>query len=367
MTTANLIGAEIAKIGTYQGQTGEFTLNAESLTNLVDASKAFIGHWNIPIKLGHNLQQLLLAEDGLPSAGWVHNLRVSEDVLLADLMHVPIQIVDIINAKGYDTLSFELSKDFVIGSNSYPLALIGLALLGSDLPAIDTLKDLSSLYQVAKLTTNPNATLIYASRFQLPKNTEDVMNLKELIELFGLDLKEEATEDEVRTAVKVKIASFAKEPESTNDPVVEPAVTEPVVADPVLAAMRKEIDDSKAEILALKIAKSSNLIESKVDAAIIANKFLPAQKVDLIKLGLNSEEAFDSLVKNTPANTIFAREAGTITDIVTVDDLEVSQSTLDIAKQMGLSEDYLKKGIIVANKMTEGQLVIATETKEGNS
>jgi hypothetical protein len=122
----------------------EFT--ADDLDSIIAAYQATKGRLEVPAKLGHDDNQRLLQGDGYPAAGWVSSLRRTGDRLYADLVQVPVRVAELIQAGAYRAVSAELNKDMEINGTTYPLALTGLALLGADLPAVDSLGAISGLY-----------------------------------------------------------------------------------------------------------------------------------------------------------------------------------------------------------------------------
>lgn len=94
-----------------------------------------------PLKAGHDDYQTLLdgQYDGDPALGWIENLRVEDDKLLADLIGVPDIVVEAIEKKLYRTVSVEL--DYI---RHFGWILTAVALLGADLPAVKDIKDLEA-------------------------------------------------------------------------------------------------------------------------------------------------------------------------------------------------------------------------------
>jgi hypothetical protein len=135
--TVNLFDQEIFAAGDY-GKKGKYTV--EDLQTIVENSKKLQEKIKPPIKLGH----FSAVDTGLPSLGWVENLRVSGDKLISDFKEVPKKIADILRAKGYRRVSAEIYAEPIHGCN--PPALRAVALLGSDIPEVKTLEDIQTLY-----------------------------------------------------------------------------------------------------------------------------------------------------------------------------------------------------------------------------
>ncbi|MBU0977306.1 MAG: hypothetical protein KKD18_02725, partial [Nanoarchaeota archaeon] len=89
-----------------------------------------------PMVLGHSKDQKVLAQVGLPAAGWVTNLKIKGKKLLGDISNVPDIVADAIKRKAYRFPSIELYKNFCRGGKDYGLTLRRVALLGADVPRV---------------------------------------------------------------------------------------------------------------------------------------------------------------------------------------------------------------------------------------
>src|SRR4051812_45213416 len=98
------------------------------------------------VKLGHTDPRF----DGEPAVGRLDNLRMdaSGDVLLADLVGVPAPLAAILNS-AYPSRSVEAVVGVLTASGDrYGLVVTGLALLGETAPAIQSLADVLTLFDV---------------------------------------------------------------------------------------------------------------------------------------------------------------------------------------------------------------------------
>lgn len=169
LQTKDIAGVELLAVGRWKGHNCpkdgcEFT--QKMLDQLVTAYDATKDALQAPVKLGHNDDQALLQADGLPAAGWVTNLRRDGDKLLGDLEKVPSQIADLMTAGAYRTRSAELMPNLDVAGETYPLVFTGLALLGEDLPAVQSLADITALYNSLHLSLKEGARAIV---FSLPE------------------------------------------------------------------------------------------------------------------------------------------------------------------------------------------------------
>ena len=141
-TTYDITGLDIFATGTWHGEPyTEADLDAmvESFGNV---------GFTPPIKLGHSENQKLLKDAGFPAAGWIKKVYRNGGKLLADVTGIPSKIHDLITKKAYDRVSSEIYWDFndTAKGKKWPRVLKAVALLGADIPEVNTLDAISSLY-----------------------------------------------------------------------------------------------------------------------------------------------------------------------------------------------------------------------------
>lgn len=140
---------EILTTGTFKG----VPITRADLDQLVSNFDALADHMKPPLKLGHEGAQILQGQrDGDPALGWVSGLKRTGDKLVATLSNIPQRLVELITSKRYRRVSPEIHLDFAkspwegnLATGVQGKALIGLALLGADLPAVANLEDLGAL------------------------------------------------------------------------------------------------------------------------------------------------------------------------------------------------------------------------------
>lgn len=130
---------EIFAVGLWNGM--EFT--AEDLNLIANAFHALGDNHKVPLKMGHNNDQPLT--DGQPALGWVTDVWVAGSKLMAKFEHVPKIVAEAIKSKLYRTKSVELDMGVEYKGDYYFWVLSGVALLGADIPAVNTLNDLGAL------------------------------------------------------------------------------------------------------------------------------------------------------------------------------------------------------------------------------
>jgi len=131
------LDVEIFAVGKWNGM--EFT--ADDLQNIAAAFNTLQDNHRVPLKFGHNNEQPVT--DGQPALGWVKKVWVDGAKLFATFADVPAIVMEAIKKKLYRNVSIELDLDVMYKSQHYPAVLSGVALLGADIPAVNTLKDLT--------------------------------------------------------------------------------------------------------------------------------------------------------------------------------------------------------------------------------
>lgn len=133
-----LKGVEVFAVGKWNGM----TFQAHDLSAMVEAFDSLKEIHKVPLKMGHNDQQPMT--DGKPALGWVSAIYVKGDKLVADFADVPEVVAKAIENKLYRRVSIELSIDVRYKGKHIPFVVDAVALLGADLPAVNTLADLNA-------------------------------------------------------------------------------------------------------------------------------------------------------------------------------------------------------------------------------
>lgn len=136
----SLKGVRIFSEGFWNGR--QWT--KKHLQSMVDAFSALESVHKVPLKFGHNTKQPVT--DGQPALGWVDNVYLSEDkkTLMADFSNMPDIVFKAIKAKLYRKLSIEMRLGVKHKAQEFMSVLSGVALLGADIPAVNTLGDLEN-------------------------------------------------------------------------------------------------------------------------------------------------------------------------------------------------------------------------------
>lgn len=421
--TQDFKGVQLASTGTFNASTGKVTFTRQDFDDMADACKTLEGKVDFPIKLGHNEGQELLQEDGLPAAGWIEHVRREGNHLIADFMRVPEKIAAIIKGGGLRKRSIEAMRNVELAGQRFKFVLTGLALLGEDLPAVDSLDDIAALYTAAKLEL-PDAkdedatTLIFIAAAESPGGNDDdddeidevikeiqrVMGradglikgrkgapqlrgmlggaiaelrrvskaklgdndmeiTKEILEKLGLE--EGATDDQITAAIAgLKDKVDAGDKGGANDG----ANDDDKKGEGDSEALKAEIEKREAleaKVLTLENDKATSAATEAADGAIKASKFAPAVRADLIKMALGNPESFATLVKNTPViagmtTGVIGSAEGNDAD-ADLSEYEPSADQIVFLKQTGVSrEEYILQGIKDAEEVSQKELVSAS-------
>lgn len=377
---ATFLKVELAKTGTFNASTGKVTFTLEDFNEAERAYLALRKSFDAPIKLGHDDDQEFLQEDGLPSAGWLRNIHRSGNKLIADLVDVPEKIAALVRSGLLRKRSIEAVRNFEAEGKRWPFVITGLAFLGADLPAVTGLADIASLYASLGLEeqeVDDEATAIYVYQSKQikaaeaasegdPTMNEKLMKLARTMLKLAADadlsavlaaLKLEAGADE--DAVYAALGSYSPpEPDPTADELAA-AAAEKAKAEAAAAAVlasKSDVEKLRIEVVELQTARDTDHAETRVDEAILAGRFAPATREHMIKLALDSPEAFASMVEAAPKGTVIPKgEEGTSGGSETEDEiLEEFKPTADareFLKGEGLSEDaYVTERIRAAGK-----------------
>ncbi len=140
---AELKDVEIFEAGTYRGR----TYTTQDLRQMVANWQDFGDKLKPTLVVGHDEDQVLLQNSGLPAAGWLAGLRLKGSKLVADFRDVPQVIVDLVKKGAYRRVSAKVYRNFKRGAQNVGFVLRRVALLGGEIPEIKTLRDVAALYE----------------------------------------------------------------------------------------------------------------------------------------------------------------------------------------------------------------------------
>ena len=160
---------EVFSVGKWNGM--DFT--REDLQLIAAAFSALKENHKVPLKFGHNDDQPFT--DGQPALGWVENVEVIDNKLVAHMDSIPDVVFSAIEKKLYRHVSIELDFGVEHKGDYYPFVLSGVALLGADIPAVNNIGDLTK-YMARQLKSSKRAAFTAINQ---PQKEID-MDLKEM-------------------------------------------------------------------------------------------------------------------------------------------------------------------------------------------
>ena len=140
----NIKGVEIFETGTWNGD----RYTHKDLELMVEAFKETKDKIKPHVKLGHNEDQFLLRNDGLPAAGWIEHVFIKGSKLMADIGGIPDKIFELLRKGAYKKISAEIFWDIEIGGKVHKRMISAIAFLGADTPAVTSLSDILAQYGI---------------------------------------------------------------------------------------------------------------------------------------------------------------------------------------------------------------------------
>jgi hypothetical protein len=201
-----------------------------------------------PVKLGHGNQDIL-NRSGYPAAGYITDLKISDDnKLYGTISNIPKKIKDIIDTKAYIQKSVEIIPNYKDNDNiEHGPALVGLALLGEDIPEVKTLDDIRNLYFSEQLTLsaeNSKNIITLNKEADMPEDVKPVVS----------EVKPEEVKQEIIAEIK------PTEPVISKESIDEIASSLEAVIEKLYAVL--ENADNMEEMMAMKLEKATDKVAS---------------------------------------------------------------------------------------------------------
>ena len=287
LKTRSIYNVEIFSVGKWNND--KFAVDdlydlVESFAETKDLLKPYL-------KIGHGEDQKLLAAEELPAAGYVENLRVVGNKLVADFRDVPDKIYQLIQTRAYARVSCEIFFDPEIEGKKYRKALKAVAILGGQTPAVSNLKDILALYGMTEskeIYASSGEARVYDQNAECRKYEIDATTLQQEDgmekQLKELQDKLAAKEAELVDA-NAKLAKFSQADaekltaELTETKTKLDAVTKEKGE---LLAKFETVSKSYASIsekmATIEKEKRTNEINAQIDKLITSKKLAPASK-----------------------------------------------------------------------------------------
>ena len=244
---ADAIEFEAFAVGLWNGM----TFARADLEQIAANFAALEPYHKVPLKLGHNDRQPLT--DGYPALGWVTKAWVGAgDKLMLRAEHVPELVQKAIRTKLYRKVSIELDLGVEHKGKKYAYVLSGVALLGADLPAVNTLADLDHYIGGESRLAASRRSVFAAIDGSVTNSKEDDMSV---------------TKEEMQKMIGDSLTAAVK---PLND-----AITE---RDAQIATFTKEKQDRENAERAAKVRANREAGTKVLEDAVKANAITPAQR-----------------------------------------------------------------------------------------
>ncbi len=141
--TFEILGKEIFAVGEWNGD--KYT--EKELDFMVDAFQKL--DFKPFLKINHDdNKENKKVSDLRPALGFVSNLYRKGKKLIADFSSVPKKLFDAIESGAYNRVSAEIFWNLKRLDKTWPRALKAVSILGTDLPAVESLAGLNDLYEI---------------------------------------------------------------------------------------------------------------------------------------------------------------------------------------------------------------------------
>lgn len=243
---------EVFAVGTWNG----YPFKKEDLEKMVESYSILNGEGvlDAPLKFGHNDEQPMT--DGYPALGWIDELFIKDGEdkkpkLWARFVDVPEIVYKAAQSKRYRKVSIELEFDVNHKGRMFPYVITGIALLGADLPAVNTLADLNAYMGRDHLVSARRESFSAVSgNLKEEKHKMPEIDDKELEELRKKAAKADAAEAEVANFQKKENDRVVKEARDKVNGVLDKAVTDLRITPAQRASFAKvlKVDDDEAVV-----------------------------------------------------------------------------------------------------------------------
>lgn len=206
----NTVEAEIFAVGKWNG----LNFTKEDLQGIADTFNELSSIHKVPLKFGHNSKQPMT--DGQPSLGWVSDVWVSGNKLMAKFSQVPEIVMNAIRKGLYKRVSIELDRKVKHKSKFFENILSGVALLGADIPAVNTLEDLNAFMSRSEITGGEHVSFsAITGNIQEGQNMSDVKELEaKLAEAEAKAAKFAANAEKAEAELQAKVDADQREAET---------------------------------------------------------------------------------------------------------------------------------------------------------
>ena len=241
---------EIFAIGQWNGM----TFDKEDLNMMAAAFNSLKEVHKVPLKFGHNDEQPFT--DGQPALGWVSEVWVDGTKLMAKFVDIPEVVYTAMQNKLYKHVSVELDMGVEHKGSYYTWVLSGVALLGADIPAVNTLADLTSY---------------------MGKNNE--LSFKKRVAFTAININKQTEEFDMNELEKAQaeIAALKAENEAKDEKIVNFTKDKVELESKVTEFKAKEEADAKEAEKAYFAKAKSDMVET-LEVLVKSGTITPAQR-----------------------------------------------------------------------------------------
>lgn len=246
------IDAEIFAVGKWNG----YPFSEQDLDGIVAAFDSLQAIHKVPLKFGHNDKQPMT--DGQPALGWVDKVWREGKKLMATFSDVPEIVANAISKKLYRHVSSELSLGVSHQNKNYDYVLSGVALLGADIPAVNTLTDLQH-YMGGGAKFSASHTMSFAVIQGAIKHKEEkTMDIEK--QLADLTAKFSALSEQ-QTALATKNTTLEAENKT----------------------LKEQIETAKKAEHSAKVTSHRSMLTGMLETAVKAGQIIPGQREQALK------------------------------------------------------------------------------------
>lgn len=255
------ITAEMFAVGKWNG----YEFSVEDLNGIASAFTVLKDVHKVPLKFGHNDTQPMT--DGQPALGWVDRVYVENNKLMGEFTDVPDIVRKAMEKKMYRKVSVELDIGVQHKGKEYAYVLSGVALLGADIPAVNTLADLSAYLgdsSLAAARMEKGTRLACTSRLAFSAVQG---NVKE-----GLKMEKDEVQKMISDATKPLVEQLTKAQDEAKKFAAEKAQLE---------AELKKVNDADKTV---KVKMAREQVTKIIEDGVKAGSITPAQREQFSKL-----------------------------------------------------------------------------------
>jgi len=249
------LDAEIFDVGVWNG----IPITSEMIDQMVNNFSELKPILDVPLKFGHNDKQPAW-EDGEPALGWVDKVWKNEEgKLMGHFTDMPQVVYDAIKNKRYKNVSIEALFDVKHMGKKYGTVLTAVALLGVDMPAVNTLASLQTYMTSKNIEFSSHATFSKLTN-KFEEEPAMAMTPEEQARMDRLEADLKAANDTV-TKQAGEIATFKSE-------------------NATLKAENKAIKDNEEKN---KFAAEKESVTKDLDSLVKQKRITPAKRDSLLK------------------------------------------------------------------------------------